>query len=828
MKIASLASVALLFATQAAAVTPIGQVLSLLPSAPASQQEDCDGSVRIATSGGTLCITPLTADIFRVTTVPQGGDIPYLPSQSATLAPQCPQINLISTPLAVTLSSATTRVVVERRSGRVSFYNAAGELLISECAGVDNSDPQARSVTFVNPGAGDIFYGGGERGHSLSIGGDTLVMYNRQNYGYTGSDPRISQMNITVPYFASSRGYGILFDDYTKSRLIMGDTIAYEAPMAVSPLSYYFINGEGSLAGTTAGYASLTGRQGLPPFWALGYITSKYGYHNQRETMGAIDSLKQRGYPVDGIVLDLFWYGVETDMGRLDWDRSKWPDPVGMLDALQNMGVNLVAITQPYFNKKGAIDNYNYLVKNGLTVTDETGVNHDVTTWVGDAGMIDLSNPRARSWYWDHYKARTDQGVAAWWGDLGEPEVHPATVRHSNGMSAEQYHNLYGNEWSRLIYEGFRKHYPDRRLMLLMRGGTAGLQRYNVFPWSTDVSRSWGGLEPQVKIMLSSGLSGLGYMSSDIGGFAVDPASPTDAELYVRWLQMGTFSPTLRTHAQLKPEPYHYPEVEPILKAFIKKRYEWLPYNYTLAFENAAYGYPLARPLDFRGDNSGEKYASVADEYLWGDNLLVAPVITKGARARKVLFPAGKWINLDDDRLTYRGGTTATVKAPLDRLPLFVRAGSFLPRYTLPIENVRQYDLSSLTVDYYPDSQATEYILFDDDRLNPASLTDGNFLLTTFRGQRLSDGSVEISLVSDKNPSILDWMPNMRTITMQVKCLKRAPRSVKLADDYDASSPVEPREFTELPRSAWRYDARTRTLSVPLSFTGRHMTLIIK
>ncbi len=123
--------------------------------------------------------------------------------------------------------------------------------------------------------------------------------------------------------------------------------------------------------------------------------------------------------------------------------------------------------------------------------------------------------------------------------------------------------------------------------MTMMRGGTTGLQRYSVYPWSTDVSRSWGGLQPQITIMLNSGLSGLGYMSHDVGGFAIDPDAPYDPELYVRWLQLGTFSPILRTHAQATAEPYNYPDQQHIILPLIKERYRWLPYNYTLAYENA-------------------------------------------------------------------------------------------------------------------------------------------------------------------------------------------------------------------------------------------------
>ncbi|MCM1318882.1 MAG: DUF4968 domain-containing protein [Muribaculaceae bacterium] len=812
-------ALALLTSAAAFAFTPITAIRGDITSQTDSREVVRPILINTA-DGGTISITPMSEDIFKITTSPTASVVTPK-SQSAIMEPSLsPQRwNVSSDAKGVTLSTATTTIRVDRKTGKISFYDKQGNLLISEVGGVDNSNPKERKITFNYPTDGQKFYGAGERGHSLTINGDTLEMYNRQNYGYTGSDPRVKQMGITVPYFASNKGYGILFDDHTKSTLIMGDPIKYVSNQATGPLSYYFINGHGTLAGVTSGYATLTGHQGLPPFWALGYITSKYGYHNQAEALAAIDSLKTRGYPVDGIVLDLYWYGVETDMGRLQWDTIQWPDHKGMLDNLTKQGVNLVAITQPYINKKGAIDNYNFLVENGMTVCDSDGQNHDVTTWVGDAGMFDVSNPQTRDWYWSRYRDLTKDGIAGWWGDLGEPEVHPSTIRHFNGQSAEQYHNVYGNEWSRLIYEGFRNEFPDKRVILLMRGGTAGLQRYNVFPWTTDVSRSWGGFEPQVTLMVGSGLSGLGYMSSDIGGFAVDPAYPTDPELYVRWLQMGTFSPMLRTHAQLKPEPYHYPEQELISKKFIKLRYQWLPYNYTLSYENASKGWPLARPLNFHGENPGEQYANVTDEYLWGDNVLVAPVMTKGARSRKVLFPAGEWIDADNNNRVYKGGTTATVKAPLDKLPMFIRSGSFIPQYTLPIENVTQYDPAHISVLYYPAKEKTSYTLYDDNRLSPTALEDGNYMLTTFTGSSTPSAGTVITIASDKNPDIIDWVSSVRNIDMVIERQTVAPRSITVEVDG---------QTTTLSKSDWSFDRKAHTLTVHLTFTGLPLTLIVK
>lgn len=494
------------------------------------------------------------------------------------------------------------------------------------------------------------------------------------------------------------------------------------------------IYGGGTMAGVTDRYSALTGRQPLPPFWSLGYITSKYGYKTESETRGVIDTLKTAGYPVDGVVLDLYWYGKETDMGRLEWNKEQWPQHAKMLADLKKDGVNTVIISQPYINKIGAIDNYNLLASQGMLTKNAEGNINDVTTWVGEAGMFDVANPDTRRWLRERYRKLTDEGVAGWWGDLGEPEVHPETIVHANGETAREYHNVYGNVWSSIIYDLFRDEYPDTRLMTLMRGGTAGLQRYSVFPWSTDVSRSWGGLQPQVKIMLNSGLSGLGYMSHDVGGFAIDETAPIDPELYVRWVQLGAFSPVLRTHAQRFAEPYCYPEQADILLDLVKTRYRWLPYNYTLAYENSAKGYPLVRPLNFNVA-ADSLLDNVTDQYLWGDEVMVAPVLEKGATSRSVIIPSGEWVDYNNPSATYVGPDTIVYEAPLDVLPLFVRAGAFIPQADYAMENTGDYDVSRYAVLYYPRGDVdSEYIMYEDDRMSPSSLASEQYVLISFAG----------------------------------------------------------------------------------------------
>ena len=691
-------------------------------------------TVNVTTQQGRkVTVSTITTDIIRVENFAPG----QTPSATLSTNPQTADIKCVSSTAGdVKIFTTPTGVTVriDSSTGAVDI-NAGSNRAVSD-NGSRSTSAGKQTLELSTMGSGS-FYGAGERGYNFNLAGDTLVMYNKQNYGYTAGDPRIRQMNITMPLFLSSNGYAIVFDDYAAADMVMSNPIVYTTE-ATTPVSYYFVNSTGSLADLTAKLTEITGRQELPPLWSLGYITSKYGYKTQRETVGVVDTLKRAGYPVDGIVLDLYWYGKEQDMGRLDWDPEQWPNHKKMLADLKKRGVNTVIISQPYILRNGrGLDNYNELREKGLLLADTTGAPQEVTIWVGEGGMFDVANPDTRAWLRDRYKQLTLDGVGGWWGDLGEPEVHPESGLHANGLTTRQYHNRYGNDWSGIIYDLFKEEFPDRRLMTMMRGGTTGLQSYSVFPWSTDVSRSWGGLAPQITIMLNSGLSGLGYMSHDVGGFAIDPATPYDPELYVRWLQLGTFSPVLRTHSQSAAEPYCYPEQQNIILPLIKERYRWLPYNYTLAYENASQGLPLVRPLNFYTPGSS-RYDDITDEYLWGRDLLVAPVLTQGAKERKVIFPDGEWLDIKAPANIYHGGDTISYAAPLEVLPLFVRGGAFIPTAEYKMENTGDYRTDRYTINYYPTQGKSTYTLFEDDMQSTTSLSTGDYGLIEFEGDATS------------------------------------------------------------------------------------------
>lgn len=783
---------------------------SLLPSSP--------HTTAIETEQGIITVTPLAGNSFNIVRTSPGEEAPYTPGGiSLTTVRSWSDANTIS------FLADGYSVNVDKKSGQISFITSQGDTLLNETS----------PMHFRHSGQ-SAFYGAGERGKSLRLNGDTLVMWNRPNYGYGEGDRRINQMGITVPYIVSDEGYGLLFNDASRAKLALAPEVLTYMSENPKTFSYTFIGG-GSLPEATSNFTQITGRQSLPPFWSLGYITSKYGYRSEKEALGAVDSLKTRGYPVDGIIFDLYWYGVETDMGRLEWSKSQFPNHKTMLDSLNRMGVKPVLIHQPYINKLGAIDNYNLLAADGLLTHDAEGNINDVHTWVGDAGMFDITNPRTREWLWNRLKGFTAEGLAGWWGDLGEPEQHPLSIRHANGMDAVDYHNRYGNDWSKLIYDGLRSDFPEMRPFLMMRGGTTGLQKYSVFPWTGDVSRSWQGLQPQIKLMLNSGLSGLGYMSSDIGGFAVDPKKPYDPELYLRWMQYGVFSPILRTHAQNQPEPYHYPMHEAALRDLVKMRYQWLPYNYTLAYENAADGQPLARPVNYYNTVNTDK-DNITDEYLWGQEVLVAPVLTQGAKNRQVFFPdfglsgneCPTWIYWFNPTMKYKGGTTATIATPLNEFPLFVKAGSFIPQYKQPIANVGEYDLSRLTVKYFPGINESSYVLFDDDRKNPESLEKGEYQLTHFTACPVKSGSKKGLRTASAKPgnSMTPVMEYIFTIESEGEYAGMPSERIISFEIVDISCPASVTiEGKNVPVS---YDNATRTATFPVTYTYTPTQIIVK
>jgi alpha-glucosidase (family GH31 glycosyl hydrolase) len=474
--------------------------------------------------------------------------------------------------------------------------------------------------------------------------------------------------------------------------------------------------------------------------------------------------MQKNNFPVDAVILDFYWFGdsIQGHLGNLDWYKKAWPDPAGMVAKFRKQGIKTILITEPYIID--TVANYKDADAKGIFVTDSLGKTYiDKQFYFGAGSLIDIFKPEARDWFWQKYKKQIDMGIAAWWGDLGEPESHPADIRHVNGK-ADQVHNIYGHYWDKMLFEKYAENYPGTRLFHLQRSGFAGSQRYAAYPWTGDVSRSWGGFQAQLPLLLTMGMNGLGYIHSDAGGFA---QGVKNDELYTRWLQFAVFTPILRPHGSVIPsEPVFWSEkTKDIVRTYMKLRYALLPYNYTLAYQNATTGLPLMRPLFYQYPNDTAA-CNVDDEYLWGNNILVAPVTKKALSSRSIYLPEGKWYEFHSG-IEYAGNTRSDVPLTIENIPVFAKAGSFIPM-TKPVTSTDYYNGENYVVRYYPEGKSS-FVQYEDNGLDSKSLSEGKYELITYKGAKESTKTT----VSISKTGSWQGMPASRSMQLEVRISKK-------------------------------------------------------
>ncbi|MBK8489684.1 MAG: DUF5110 domain-containing protein [Saprospirales bacterium] len=619
---------------------------------------------------------------------------------------------------------------------------------------------------------GEKIMGGGERVLGMDRRGNRLQLYNKPSYGYeTHSD----LMYYSLPIAISSKKYMVVFDNGANGYLDLGATKSDVLQFgAVGGRMSYLVVGANKWPELAMNYTSLTGRQPMPPRWVMGNIASRMGYHSQKQVEAVVDKYLEDDIPLDGIVLDIYWFGADLKghLGNLEWNLDSFPQPEKMMAGFKEKGVNTVLVTEPFIIKNTL--KYQEVIDKRLVGLDASGKPYHYDFYFGNTTLLDIFKPETQDWFWNIYKKHTLEGVGGWWGDLGEPEVHPADLLHVNGRG-EDVHNLYGHIWAKTLADGYAKDFPNQRPLILMRAGFAGSQRYGMVPWSGDVNRTWGGLKPQVEIALSMGLQGLGYMHSDLGGFAGDYK---DAELYTRWLQYGAFQPIFRTHGQeeVPAEPIFWDEAtKDIVRRYIKLRYALLPYNYTLLYENATKGLPMMRPLFYANDNADLLDNTTA--YLWGNNFLVSPVVEKGATSQKIfLTKNARWFNYWTGEV-YDGGKEIEVPVDIDNIPVFVKAGSFIPMVP-EMQSTKDYSTSNLILHYYHDATVShgEGYMYEDDGETKDAYQKGEYELVKFNADQ-DNGKLWISILSEGGE--YKGKPAAREIQLVVHNVPKMSRKVK-------------------------------------------------
>jgi alpha-D-xyloside xylohydrolase len=567
------------------------------------------------------------------------------------------------------------------------------------------------------------YYGLGQNQEGvLDLKGRTIDC--RHNYDAPAGE------TVCVPFMVTNKGYGIVWDNASATTVSPGLHNATHWQSNVGErVSFFVITGK-TTDELYAGYARLTGTTPLPPKAAFGLIQSKARYETQKELLEIADGYRSRGLPLDVMVLDWFYW---SRMGQLDIDHTYFPDPKGMNDKLHGMGMHSIISVWPRFEKESRY--FDTLASKGWLLKDKDGNVVDGLPIRSDraGALIDSTNPDARHWFWDHIRDNiASQGFDWFWLDETEPDLVPDGSFYSIG-SGDRFHNIFPLLHTDGVAEGSARDRPTMRNLILSRAAYLGVQRNGALFWSSDIQATWEAYRRQIPTGLGFTATGMAYWGSDIGGWQyphgpkadkpllLDPAGATAMapdyadypELFTRWFGYSVFTPTLRIHGQRPGTAlWQYgTAAEPVLANFLKLRYALMPYIYSLGRHTYESGAPFMRALfmDFPND---PKASALGDEYMFGPAFLVAPVTEQGQTSRPVYLPAGAdWYDYWTNQ-RYTGGQTVTAAAPIDKIPLFVRAGSIIPMGVQVPSTATRQALESIRV--YPGADAS-FTLYDDD-----------------------------------------------------------------------------------------------------------------
>src|SRR5689334_9735837 len=634
-------------------------------------QKEPDG-VRFTLQKGAMRLEVCSDSIIRVR---------YSPAESAPVHPDLVVIKnswpatkweMQSSEESVVLSTAQIKAVVSRKDSSVTFQDSAGKTLFQQTevtmTPVTVNGEQTHHVEFFSKlwGSMESFYGLGQ--HQAGV------------WNYRGEAVDISEVNtnISIPLYLSTYGYGIFWNNTSRSKFNNRFLNALFLSSEVADvIDYYFIYGP-EFDQVIASYRDMTGAPPLFGKWAYGFWQCKNRYDSQQEILSIAHKYRDLHIPMDNIVQDWFWWKT---MGEPTFNE-KYPDPKGMIDDLHKNNVHIMFSFWPFFRKGTAT--YDDMDKKGYFVAKTVAPSfHPV-----DQALYDAFNPDAQKYYWNLINQGLFKiGADAWWMDTTEPETEG---RENNILlenkvslgSGARYLNMFPLMTTAGVYQGQRAASDQKRVFILSRSGFAGSQRNAAAVWSGDINPTWAYFKKQVPAGLNYSVSGLPYWTTDIGGFvAANPDDPAYRELYIRWFQFGTFNPILRVHGTRttnQNELWSYgPEAQKILVNYDTLRYRLLPYIYSLAWKTTSENYTPMRGLvmDFRSD---ERATLIGDQFMYGPAFLVNPVTDPGSVTRRLYLPKAKWYDFWSGD-SQEGAKVYDAPSPIEQIPLFVRAGSIVP-----------------------------------------------------------------------------------------------------------------------------------------------------
>jgi len=655
----------------------------------------------------TLWIEPCGAGLrVRATRLPvmSDEDRALLPPDEIKTGVAVITVNDSDNTASITYGDITARI---NREGWVSFYNADDGILLEEY--YRNRDDLSRYCVPLGLHARELKPVMGRSDYVLTARFEAYEGENIWGMGQyqdgmldkKGAVLELAHRNsqASIPFYVSSRGFGFLWNNPSVGRVSFAENITEWRSECTDLLDYWIVPGI-SPKEIVRKYTDITGKAPMMPEFGMGFWQCKLRYRSQEELMNVAREYKRRKLPLNVIVADFFHWTMQGDW---KFDPIDWPDPEAMVEELKEMGTELMVSIWPTVDHRS--ENFGPLAEKGLLLGFDRGVNVNMT-WMGDTLYYDATHPEAQKYVWERAKENYfDKGIKIFWLDEAEPEfIYDFDLYRYHLGPAQKVTLLYPNLYAKGFYDGMRAEGIENPLNLV-RCGWAGAQRYGALLWSGDIYSNYRSFREQVAAGLSMAMSGIPWWTSDIGGFfGGEPDDPAFRELVVRWFQFGCFSPVFRLHGErfpMKPieeeyrggvrqfssgqdnEIWSYGEENcEIMCKYIMLRERLRPYIRSLMKEAHEKGDPIIRPMiyEFADD---EKCAKLSDQYMFGADLLVAPVMTAGATERDVYLPLGaKWKCCNTGQ-EYSGGQTITAKAPIDTIPLFTRDGAELHQIIL-------------------------------------------------------------------------------------------------------------------------------------------------
>lgn len=683
--------------------------------------------------GPRLAVTALTDRLIRVRLAPSGEFAPRRSWDTARADDEfAPAPFTVETRGGeVVLDTGALSVRVETATGRVAFADAHGRLFAAD-AEAPAWKPGAGVRVAKRIAGGEHFYGFGERTGLLEKTGRRFVNWATDPAHPHGPD--VNAMYQAIPIYLAVRAagaqadaplaYGLFFHNTFRSAFDVGrarpDVLTLEAEGGEA--DYYVAYGPAP-AGVMQGWAALLGTLPLPPRWALGHHESRWSYMSADEVRAVAAGFRARDLPCDVIHLDIDYmrgYRVFT------WDPERFPDPAGLIADLRAQGFRVVTIIDPGVKADPEYAVYRDGLAREAFIRQADGAVAHGYVWPDDSVFADFTRPEVRAWWGGLQAALTEPGVSGVWNDMNEPVVFDRPFSQGGGgvgtlpLDAPQgpdgertthaeVHNLYGSLMAQASYEGLRRLLGDERPFTLTRSGFAGYQRWSA-GWMGDNESWWEHLEMALPQLCNVGLSGAPFVGVDIGGFGDN----CTGELLARWVQIGALLPFCRNHAAAgtaRQEPWVFgPQVEAIYREYMDLRYRLLPYLYSLFAEAARTGAPILRPLvyEFPGDPA---VRALHDQVLLGASLMAAPILRPGQTRRVVYLPAGTWYDWHTGE-KHVGPAHLLAEAPLERMPLYARAGGLVPLGP-SLRHVDEKPLDPLTLRVFPGDG--EFELYEDD-----------------------------------------------------------------------------------------------------------------